>query len=117
MVFVVLNGLLGLNHAILGSLILAGFFSALRLFKRQPVRFALGGLSGVLIALLAVQLLGKAEGFFLPGMISGSLNILTALVSILVKRPFVAWTSHFARSWPWGWYWHPKVRPAYSEVT
>lgn len=29
----------------------------------------------------------------------------------------VAWTSYLARRWPWGWYWHPQVRPAYTEVT
>jgi len=22
-----------------------------------------------------------------------------------------------ARGWPWDWYWHPQVRPAYNEVT
>jgi hypothetical protein len=27
------------------------------------------------------------------------------------------WTSHLARGWPLAWYRHPKVRPAYSEVT
>jgi hypothetical protein len=29
----------------------------------------------------------------------------------------VAWTSYIARRWPLDWYWHPQVRPAYSEVT
>jgi hypothetical protein len=34
-----------------------------------------------------------------------------------VGRPIVAFTSFVARRWPLDWYWHPKVRPAYSEVT
>jgi len=25
--------------------------------------------------------------------------------------------SYVARRWPLGWYWHPRVRPAYTEVT
>jgi hypothetical protein len=29
----------------------------------------------------------------------------------------VAWTSYIARRWPLDWYWHPKARPAYNEVT
>jgi hypothetical protein len=29
----------------------------------------------------------------------------------------VAWTSYLARRWPLDWYWHEKVRPAYTEVT
>ena len=39
------------------------------------------------------------------------------LASVLVRRPLVAWTSYLARRWPLKWYWHPRVRPAYSEVT
>jgi hypothetical protein len=38
-------------------------------------------------------------------------------VSVLARRPLVAWTSYLARRWPLDWYWHPRVRPAYSEVT
>jgi hypothetical protein len=29
----------------------------------------------------------------------------------------VAQMSYIARHWPIKWYWHPQVRPAYSEVT
>lgn len=39
------------------------------------------------------------------------------LASVLVGRPLVAWTSFIARRWPLKWYWHERVRPAYSEVT
>ena len=28
-----------------------------------------------------------------------------------------AWTRHLARRWHRSWYWHPQVRPAYTEVT
>ena len=50
-------------------------------------------------------------------MISGALTFVVCLVSGLVGRPIVAYTSYLARRWPLEWYWHPKVRPAYSEVT
>lgn len=42
---------------------------------------------------------------------------MVAVGSILAGKPMVAWTSYLARRWPWGWYWHPQVRPAYTEVT
>jgi hypothetical protein len=29
----------------------------------------------------------------------------------------VAWTSMLVRRWPAKWYWHARVRPAYTEVT
>ena len=34
-----------------------------------------------------------------------------------IRRPLVAWTSFIVRRWPLDWYWHPQVRPAYSETT
>jgi hypothetical protein len=43
--------------------------------------------------------------------------VVGCLASVLAGRPLVAWTSYVARRWPLAWYWHPRVRPAYSEVT
>jgi hypothetical protein len=43
--------------------------------------------------------------------------VLLAIVSLMIRRPMAAWTSFIARRWPIDWYWHPRVRPAYSEVT
>jgi hypothetical protein len=39
------------------------------------------------------------------------------LVSLVIRKPMVAWTSFLARRWPLDWYWHERVRPAYTEVT
>ncbi|MGD2159411.1 MAG: DUF3159 domain-containing protein, partial [Anaerolineales bacterium] len=77
----------------------------------------LGGGVGVGLSALIAWLLGGAEGYFLPGIISGAFTVVLCLVSVIVKRPLVAWTSFLTRRWPMEWYWHPRVRPAYSEVT
>lgn len=74
-------------------------------------------MGGVVLAAVVAQLLGRAEGYFLPAIITGGLTLVVCVVSVVVGRPTVAWTSHLARGWPLDWYWHPKVRPAYSEVT
>jgi hypothetical protein len=55
--------------------------------------------------------------YYLPGIISGAVTALFCLLSVIIKRPLVAWTSYLTRRWSLGWYWHPKVIPAYSEVT
>ena len=89
----------------------------IRVYKRQPLIYAFGGLGGILVAVIITRLLGRAEGFFLPGLLTGSLTFLLCLVSLLFKRPLVAWTSYLTRRWPLEWYWHAHVRPAYSEVT
>ena len=115
--FGVLNVIWGVQGAIWASLGLAVAIAIYRLVRRQSLLYALGGAGGVALAAAVAYLLGRAEGFFLPTIITGGITLLLALVSVLVGRPMVAYTSYVARRWPLDWYWHPKVRPAYSEVT
>jgi hypothetical protein len=74
-------------------------------------------LASVGIAIGLALLLGRSEGFFLPGILNGALMLALALVSLALRKPMVAWTSFLARRWTLEWYWHPRIRPAYSEVT
>jgi hypothetical protein len=105
------------STAIWGSLLLALLLLAWRLVRRQSVWTAVGGVIGVLISLAIVQISNREEGFFLPGILTGIGTVVVAVGSILAGKPMVAWTSYLARRWPWNWYWHPRVRPAYTEVT
>jgi hypothetical protein len=116
-IFLVLNSLAGLNYAVWGALGTAGLFALVRIIRRESLVYALGGLGGVLLSTVLVQLSGSGTGFFLPGLISGAVTVVVCVVSVAVNRPIVALTSFIARRWPMGWYWHPKVLPAYNEVT
>jgi hypothetical protein len=116
-IFVLLNAFLGFEVALWGSLAVALIITVLRLLRHQPLGYALGGLGGVLLAVLVAWLLGRAEGYFLPNIITGAGLSLLCVVSVLAGRPMVAWTSYVVRRWPLAWYWHLRVRPAYSEVT
>lgn len=88
-----------------------------RAARRQSVKTAFGGAVGVLVSLALVRLLNREESFFLPGILTGVGTVLVGVGSIIAGKPMVAWTSALARRWPWDWYWHPRVRPAYTEVT
>jgi hypothetical protein len=116
-IFLLANVVLGFEVAMWISLAVALVITLLRLRRRQSLRYAVGGFGGVALAVLVAKGLGRAEGYFLPGIVSGVVTVVACLVSVIVGRPLVAWTSYFARRWPLNWYWHPKVRPAYSEVT
>ena len=116
-IFVALNALLNLQAAIWGALAFVALVVAVRLVRRQSLRYALGGLGGVILAVMVARLFGRAEGYFVPGIISGIVTIFVAVTSLVIRRPMVAWTSFIARRWPLDWYWHPRVRPAYGEVT
>ena len=115
--FVIVNTVSDVDAAIIASFAIALAISVYRLMRRQPLTFALGGIGSVIVAAALAKFIGKAEGFFLPGLISGIITVILCLVSLIARKPIVAWTSHFARSWPLDWYWHPQVRPAYNEVT
>ena len=116
-VFIILNAFTSLELALAGALLIALLFGIYRLIRRQVWTYALGGIGGVILAGLIAWFLGGAEGYFLPGIISGGLTAFLCVVSVFIRRPLVAWTSYITRRWPLDWYWHPKVLPAYSEVT
>lgn len=116
-VFLLLNGLIGFPVSLWGALGVALLLLIFRGIRGQSLRYSFGGVAGVGLSALIAWLLGGAEGYFLPGIISGAFTVVLCLVSVIVKRPLVAWTSFLTRRWPMEWYWHPRVRPAYSEVT
>ena len=116
-IFLLVNGLVGFQAAMWGALLLSVFFAVVRIIRKQSLLYALAGVGSVGIAIGIAWFLGKSEGFFLPGLISGSMTLLLTVVSLVIRRPMVAWTSFLARRWPLDWYWHAQVRPAYSEVT
>jgi hypothetical protein len=117
LVFLVANPLLGLNLALWGSVGTAVILTFFRIFRSESLWYSLAGLGGVFIAALFVRISGSGAGFFFPGFISGAFTIVLCVISVLVRRPLVAWTSFIVRRWPLDWYWHPKVLPAYNEVT
>ena len=115
--FLLLNGLAGFDAAMIGALGTASLIAILRLRRKQSLIYALAGIASVGLAIALSYLLGRSEGYFLPGIVNGALTIALALVSLVIRKPMVAWTSYLVRRWPLGWYWHARVRPAYTEVT
>ena len=115
--FLLLHGLAGFTAAMIGSLGLSIIIAILRLRRGQSLVYALAGMGSVGLAIALALLLGRSEGYFLPGIVNGGVTVALALVSLLIRKPIVAWTSYLARRWPLDWYWHERVRPAYTEVT
>ncbi len=117
LIFILVRLLFGFAYAVASAVILALAVGGLRLRRGQPAWFALGGVAGVALAALFSRSTGSEGGYYLPGILSGSVTALGCLGSVVLRRPLVGYTSHLARRWPLDWYWHPRVRPAYAEVT
>lgn len=116
-VFLIVLPIAGDEISLIIGLGISSIFLILRLIKRDSLVYTLGGLGSVLLAWIFIRLSGTETGFVLPGLISGAITIVICVVSVMFNRPLVAWTSYIARRWPLEWYWHPKVLPAYNEVT
>lgn len=60
-----------------------------RLARRQTVRYALSGLAGVALAAFIVSRTGRAEDFFLPGLLMNAGYALAYLISIVIGWPLL----------------------------
>jgi hypothetical protein len=116
-VFLLLRAFSLVDVSLPGAASAAVLLLLLRLFRHESPVYALGGLGAVGLAAVFIQVGGDSAGFFLPGLITGSITVLLCIISVAANRPLVAWTSHLTRRWPREWYWHRKVLPAYNEVT
>ncbi len=117
LIFMGVRSLAGLKVALGAAAGIALVIFLVRIVKKSNFYFALGGLGVVLIAGGIALISGSEAGFYLPGLLSGGLTVLLCLLSVIIKRPLAAWSSHLTRRWPQEWYWHDRVRPAYAEVT
>ncbi|MBW3601799.1 MAG: DUF3159 domain-containing protein [Actinobacteria bacterium] len=115
--FVTVNAVAGLVAAAVTAVLLSGLLVSARLLRRQRLLYAVSGLGGVLLGVAAALWSGGAEGYFVPGVVLNAAYAAAAGLSALLRRPLIAWTSWLIYRWPLAWYWHPRVRPAYSEIT
>jgi len=117
LLFLITNAIWGLRFAMWAALGLSVLIGIRRVMRNESLTYGLLGVLSVLLAIGLVMLLGRAESFFLPGLISGGLTVGLCLLSLLFGRPLTAWSSFITRRWDMAWYWHPQVRPAYTETT
>lgn len=115
--FLVLLQWFDLLSALIGSLVLAILLFARRLWMKDNLVYAIGGLIGVLFASLMTYLSDNASNFFLPDIIGTSTLIVATMGSIVAKRPIAAYVSHITRGWDYAWFQREDVRPAYMEVS
>jgi intracellular septation protein A len=89
----------------------------LRLVRREPLRHAFSGLFGVLISALVALWLGKAEGFFIPGIVANAIYFVVFLGSVLMGKPIIGFLLRQLSAKPASYHDHPRVRRTYTEVT
>ena len=78
-----------LEVAVWAAVVVGAALLAVRLFRRETIQFAVAGFVGVAIAAFIAQKTGKAENFFLPGLLLNLGYALAYLISIVVRWPLV----------------------------
>lgn len=117
LVFVIANNLFGLSWGIISAVLTALLLGAVRYLKGETVKYAAGGLLGVLLASAFASFAGNAANYFLPKIISSGFLFIAAIVSLLIGRPMAAIASHPSRGWEMSWFLRGDIKPAYTEVT
>lgn len=117
LLFVLVNALGSLGWAAALAIAAGTGVSIWRVRHGQQIIYALAGIGAVVFAAFLAVRSGRAEDYFLPGIVSTLGWTVATLISIAVKRPLAAWTSWAYRQWPLRWYWRDDVRPAYSHVS
>lgn len=117
MVFLVVNGGVGLNSAIAFSMTFGVLIAAVRVIKKQTWKYALVGFLGAVMASGLAYLTQDASNYFIGAALGSVTMLLLALLSLILGKPMAAWVSHLTRGWPLEWFWRKDVKPAYREVT
>jgi Protein of unknown function (DUF3159) len=116
LVFVLLNVVLGdavvglekrtaLYWAIAGSVGSALAISGFRLARKQPIRHAVNGIFGIAIGAVWAWRTGKAEDFYLFGILMTFAQAAVLLVSMAFRRPLIGYiwgvmANHGRQDWP-----------------
>jgi Protein of unknown function (DUF3159) len=79
----------GLRPAIIAALAVAVVMTGVRLARRETLQFALAGLVGVGIAAFIAERTGRAEDFFLPGLLLNAGYALAYAISIWIRWPLI----------------------------
>jgi hypothetical protein len=84
-------GFTGTTGAALIAVAIGVVFAGVRLVRRETSRHALTGLVGIAFAAFVAARSGKAENFFLPGLLANAAYAVACLISVAVRYPLVGY--------------------------
>ncbi len=95
----------------------AGLLTLVRLARRETLQFALAGFAGVALAAFVADRTGRAEDFFLPGLLLNAAYAAAYLVSIAVRRPLLGILLETIAGRGWAWRRDPDLVRLYSRAS
>ncbi len=96
---------------------ISGTLAVARLLRHQTTQFALSGVIGVAFGAFVASRTGKAEDFFLPGILINAASATAYLFSILIRRPLLGLIVSTVTGEGRAWYQDPDRRRAYTKAS
>ena len=103
--------------AVIAAVALGVLFALARIVRGQTLQFALAGLGGLALSAYVVSRTGKAENFFLPGLLANAGYALAYLISIIVRRPLLGYVVAALRGGDMSWRRDPAAVRSYSRAS
>lgn len=95
----------------------AAVLAVARILKRETVQFALSGVVGVAFGAFVANQTGRAEDFFLPGILINAASATAYLISIAIRRPLLGLILSAITGEGDRWYRDEERRRAYSRAS
>jgi len=96
---------------------LTAALAAVRIYKRQTVQYALSGVLGVAFGAFVANRTGRAEDFFLPGILINAGSATVYLISIAIRRPLLGLIVSTLTGGGRSWYEDPEERRLYTKAS
>jgi hypothetical protein len=103
--------------ALIVAVALGASFAIARIVRGQPAQFALAGLVGIAISAYVVSRTGRAQDFFLPGLLANAGYALAYAISIAVRWPLLGVVIGIASNQGMQWRQDPVRVRAYSRAS
>ena len=117
LVFVTVNTVVGLRPAVISAVVCGVAVAVLRLARRESLQHAVSGFLGLALAAFIAARTGRAEGFFLPGIVMNFVYATALVGSVLVRRPIVGLAAAALEGRPASWREDDRVRKVYARAT
>jgi hypothetical protein len=96
---------------------IAILLAVVRIARRQTLQFALSGLAGIAIAAFVVARTGRAQDFFLPGLLLSGAYAAALMLSIAVRWPIAGVALGMVAGEGMGWRAQPEKVRLYARIT
>jgi hypothetical protein len=105
-----------LRLSLIVALALGGLIAVIRLVRRDPLQNVVGGFVAVAIAALLSNATGKAEDFYLPGLLINAVYGAAYLVANLLRWPLIGVLVGLAAGWGTLWRRDPVLLRAFQRA-